>query len=203
MLSILKSLALFLFLCQMPIFMQAQAEFRVGFLTSKPIKENYGVQLEYALPLGKFFELTPSVWAMQNTQIRTGFPDCTVGEPFLISKQRIAQRNYIDKSHNYLLSLGFNVKPLAKISQKHDLGLGALFAYGHFKYEYISKVETEDGSFAQVNTDTGKGGGGGVLVQLRYAYAFSNKIKLGIRYMNEVSFYNLIGIWSIYGAYKF
>jgi hypothetical protein len=92
---------------------------------------------------------------------------------------------------------------LAKISQKHDLGLGALFAYGYNKYEGISNIETEDGTFSPANVYSGKGFGGSVLAQFRYAYAISPKTKLGIRYMNIPSFQDFAGIGSIYGAYKF
>jgi hypothetical protein len=203
MLSRLKFFAFFLFLCLTTTFLQAQSELRLGFLTSKPLKGNHGIQLEYALPIGKFFEFTPSIWAMNMSRTSTYFSDCYTGEPFLISKQRIAQHNYVYKSTKYLLSLGFNVKPLAKISKKHELGLGALFAYGYNKYEDISNIETEDGTYRPTNVYSGKGAGGSIMAQFRYAYTLSSKTKLGVRYMNVPNFQDFAGIGSIYGAYKF
>lgn len=185
------------------ISLKAQSELRIGFLTSKPIKGNYGLHIEYAYPVGKFFEITPSLFAMQRLTIRTIYPFCSVGEPFLVSKQRFALRQSINDHALMLAMLGVSLKPLAKVSQKHDLGMGIYVAYAMIKGKSIAKVETEEGKFVETKQENFENGGGGLLIHIRYAYRISNHSALGVRYINEVTFDSPIGIWSLYYGFRF
>ena len=204
----LKSLISVIFFSVTPLLSHAQffskSELRIGIISAAPFKNNYGGQVELAFPLGKLFELTPSVFGVLNTYTgKIGYYDCMVGEPILVSKQRYALHQSIEKANSIIPTLGIAIKPFAKISQKHDLAIGLNIGYGYFQDKMIGKIETEEGTFIPYSEENFLNGWsfGGVL-QARYAYAISNKSKIGIRYMTDPALYNPHGAWSIYYGFK-